>query len=150
MIYEFKDNRGFVYLDAVISASVQGNDAIRIIIKDVMHPLVVYFNSPTDAVNELQALLQAIKAFRNIALQKEDYSARFELLSHHITNGDSSALKRDLKSLIIDTVGFEPVAAATGLCRTSMSRMLSEEGNPKLDNLCGIISEFKKLLKDYK
>jgi len=53
-------------------------------------------------------------------------------------NGDPHAARLVLRDLVNATVGFETLAAETKTPSKSLHRMLSDRGNPSMDNLAAI------------
>jgi DNA-binding phage protein len=62
-------------------------------------------------------------------------------------NGEPDTARLILRDLVNATVGFEPLAAATGKAAKSLHRMLSTNGNPSMDNLAAIFDILRKKLK---
>lgn len=61
-------------------------------------------------------------------------------------NGEPETTRLILRDLINATVGFEELAAETSKPSKSLHRMLSEKGNPSMDNLAAIFSAIRKKL----
>jgi DNA-binding phage protein len=61
-------------------------------------------------------------------------------------NGEPHAARLILRDLVSATVGFEGLAAETAKPAKSLHRMLSEEGNPSMDNLAAIFRAVRKNL----
>lgn len=61
-------------------------------------------------------------------------------------NGEPHVARLILRDLVNASVGFEDLAAETNRPSKSLHRMLSEKGNPSMDNLAAIISAVSKLL----
>lgn len=61
-------------------------------------------------------------------------------------NGEPETARLILRDLINATVGFEELAAETSKPSKSLHRMLSEKGNPSMDNLAAIFSAIRKKL----
>ncbi len=55
-------------------------------------------------------------------------------------NGEPETARLILRDLVNATVGFEGLAEATSKPSKSLHRMLSETGNPSMDNLAAIFS----------
>ncbi|MEP7156234.1 MAG: transcriptional regulator [Betaproteobacteria bacterium] len=53
-------------------------------------------------------------------------------------NGEPDTARLILRDLVNATVGFEALAVATARPSKSLHRMLSENGNPSMDNLAAI------------
>src|ERR1017187_7008205 len=62
-------------------------------------------------------------------------------------SGEPHTARLILRDLVNATVGFEGLAAATALPSKSLHRMLSEKGNPSMDNLAAIFSAVLKELR---
>jgi hypothetical protein len=54
--------------------------------------------------------------------------------------GDVNSGKTILRDYINATIGFDEVSDATGIPAKSLMRMLGPSGNPRADNLFGIVS----------
>jgi DNA-binding phage protein len=61
-------------------------------------------------------------------------------------NGEPQTARLILRDLVNATVGFEGLAAATGRPAKSLHRMLSENGNPSMDNLAAILRAVREQL----
>jgi DNA-binding phage protein len=61
-------------------------------------------------------------------------------------NGEPEPARLILRDLVNATVGFEHLAAATAKPSKSLHRMLSEKGNPSMDNLAAIFTAVRKKL----
>jgi len=61
-------------------------------------------------------------------------------------NGEPEPARLMLRELVNATIGFERLAAATGKPSKSLHRMLSEHGNPSMDNLAAIFLALRKTL----
>lgn len=53
-------------------------------------------------------------------------------------NGEPDLARSILRDLVNVTMGFEPLAQKTGKSSKSLHRMLSQTGNPTMDNLAAI------------
>src|SRR2546421_8721952 len=62
-------------------------------------------------------------------------------------NGEPHTARLILRDLVNATVGFEELAAETAKPAKSLHRMLSQNGNPTMDNLAAILSVVRKKLK---
>jgi DNA-binding phage protein len=58
--------------------------------------------------------------------------------------GDVGTAKAVLRDYINATVGFEPLAAATGISAKSLMRMFGPNGNPQAENLFAVLSHLQK------
>ena len=61
-------------------------------------------------------------------------------------NGEPRTARLILRDLVNASVGFEALAAETRMPSKSLHRMLSERGNPSMDNLAAILSVVRKRL----
>jgi len=61
-------------------------------------------------------------------------------------NGEAQLARLILRDLVNATVGFEGLAAATAKPVKSLHRMLSEKGNPSMDNLAAILRALRERL----
>ena len=61
-------------------------------------------------------------------------------------NGEPDTARLILRDLVNATVGFEALATATAKPSKSLHRMLSESGNPSMDNLAAIFGAVRKEL----
>ncbi len=64
-------------------------------------------------------------------------------------NGEPDTARLILRDLVNASIGFETLAAQTGTPSKSLHRMLSENGNPGMDNLAAIFGAIRKYLGDY-
>jgi DNA-binding phage protein len=61
-------------------------------------------------------------------------------------NGEPQTARLMLRDLVNATVGFERLAAETAKPAKSLHRMLSEQGNPSMDNLAAIFRVVRRSL----
>lgn len=61
-------------------------------------------------------------------------------------NGEPNVARLILRDLVNASVGFEDLATETNRPCKSLHRMLSEKGNPSMDNLAAIIDAVRKHL----
>lgn len=61
-------------------------------------------------------------------------------------NGEPDTARLILRDLVNATVGFEALAVATAKPSKSLHRMLSETGNPGMDNLAAIFGAVRREL----
>jgi DNA-binding phage protein len=61
-------------------------------------------------------------------------------------NGEPHTARLILRDLVNASVGFEALAVATNKPSKSLHRMLSENGNPSMDNLAAIFSAVRRHL----
>jgi len=64
-----------------------------------------------------------------------------------LVRGESEVTKILLRDLIHATVGFEAMAVTLEKSPKSLYRMLSNSGNPKLDNLSAILYQLARIVK---
>ncbi len=62
-------------------------------------------------------------------------------------NGEPEAARLILRDLVNATIGFEALSRVTRKPNKSLHRMLSENGNPSMDNLAAIFGAIRKKLK---
>ena len=62
-------------------------------------------------------------------------------------DGEPDAARLILRDLVNATVGFEALAELTHKPSKSLHRMLSQRGNPSMDNLAAIFAVIKRWLK---
>lgn len=63
-----------------------------------------------------------------------------------LLNGEPAIARLTLRDLVNATMGFEALAAETGMPSKSLHRMLSARGNPGMDNLAAIFGALQKSL----
>lgn len=61
-------------------------------------------------------------------------------------NGEAQTARLILRDLVNASLGFETLAAETSRPSKSLHRMLSEKGNPSMDNLAAIFGAVRKQL----
>ncbi len=61
-------------------------------------------------------------------------------------NGDPHTARLVLRDLVNASIGFEALAAETQTPSKSLHRMLSDRGNPSMDNLAAIFGVVRKRL----
>lgn len=61
-------------------------------------------------------------------------------------NGEAQTARLILRDLVNASLGFESLAAETSRPSKSLHRMLSEKGNPSMDNLAAIFGAVRKQL----
>ena len=61
-------------------------------------------------------------------------------------NGEPETARLILRDLVNASLGFETLAAETARPAKSLHRMLSEKGNPSMDNLAAIFAAVRKRL----
>lgn len=62
-------------------------------------------------------------------------------------NGEPDTARIVLRDLVNAAMGFEQLAQITGKPSKSLHRMLSQEGNPNMDNLASIFDALRKELR---
>ena len=62
-------------------------------------------------------------------------------------NGEPHVSRLILRDLVNASVGFEDLAVGTNRPSKSLHRMLSEKGNPSMDNLAAIFAAIRNWLK---
>jgi DNA-binding phage protein len=62
-------------------------------------------------------------------------------------NGEPESARLILRELVNATVGFEKLAVLTEKPSKSLHRMLSQNGNPSMDNLAAIFDAVRRKLK---
>lgn len=73
---------------------------------------------------------------------KDDPAFRAALVEEAMQNlveGEVEVALGQIRDVVNATVGFDALAAETGIGKTSLMRMLRREGNPRADNLGGIL-----------
>lgn len=61
-------------------------------------------------------------------------------------NGEPHTARQILRDLVNASIGFETLAIETGTPSTNLHRMLSENGNPRMDNLAATFGAVRKHL----
>ena len=61
-------------------------------------------------------------------------------------NGEPHTARLVLRDLVNAAIGFEELAVETGFPSKSLHRMLSDHGNPSMDNLAAIFGAVRKRL----
>ena len=84
------------------------------------------------------------RSFREtIAKQvREDAGFRAALVeeaARNVLEGDIETALGQLRDVVNATMGFDALAAGTGIPKTSLMRMLSNRGNPRAGNLATIL-----------
>lgn len=64
-----------------------------------------------------------------------------------LLNGEPQSARLVLRDLVNATVGFEKLAVLTGKPPKSLHRMLSQNGNPGMDNLAAIFTAIRRRLR---
>ncbi len=93
-------------------------------------------------------LTESVK--RTVAVRaKRDPAFATALLDEAATlflNGEPDVARVMLRDLISATVGFEELAFATSKTSKNLHRMLSQSGNPSMDNLAAIFGALRQKL----
>ena len=76
---------------------------------------------------------------RRVAKDVAFRAALIEEAVQNILDGNIATALSQLRDVVNATMGFDALAAATGLPKTSLMRMLGPNGNPRADNLGGIL-----------
>ena len=84
------------------------------------------------------------RSFRETVAKRARSDAAFraalvEEAAQNILDGDVEIALDQLRDVVNATMGFDALAAATGLPKTSLMRMLGPNGNPRADNLGAIL-----------
>ena len=66
-------------------------------------------------------------------------AALVEEATRNMVAGDLEAALGQLRDVVNATMGFDALAAETGIPKTSLMRMLSDNGNPRAGNLAAIL-----------
>jgi DNA-binding phage protein len=82
--------------------------------------------------------------FRETVVKRAASDAAFraalvEEAVQNIVDGDVETALGQLRDVVNATMGFDALAVATGVPKTSLMRMLGPNGNPRADNLGGIL-----------
>ena len=84
------------------------------------------------------------RSFRQTVVKhvQEDPAFRAALVEEAAQNvlcGDIETALGQLRDVVNATMGFDALAAETGILKTSLMRMLSHRGNPRAGNLAAIL-----------
>jgi DNA-binding phage protein len=84
------------------------------------------------------------RSFRETIARRARTDAAFraalvEEAVQNILDGDMETGRGQLRDVVNATIGFDALAATTGLPKTSLMRMLGPNGNPRADNLGNIL-----------
>ncbi len=66
-------------------------------------------------------------------------AALVEEAARNVLDGDIETALGQLRDVVNATMGFDALAAETGIPKTSLMRMLSDRGNPRAGNLATIL-----------
>jgi DNA-binding phage protein len=66
-------------------------------------------------------------------------AALVEEAARNVLEGDIETALSQLRDVVNATMGFDALAADTGIPKTSLMRMLSDRGNPRAANLATIL-----------
>lgn len=78
-----------------------------------------------------------------LARAKRDPDFRAALIAEAIellAENDVGAAKRIIRDYVLASIGFTDLAKHTGKKKESLMRMLSEKGNPTVNNLAAVLS----------
>jgi DNA-binding phage protein len=94
------------------------------------------------------ALTRDSKETVKARIQKDSEFARvlFDEAIFLFLNGEPETARLILRDIVNATVGFEQLAIETAKPSKSLHRMLSEKGNPTMDNLTAIFNVLRKKL----
>jgi len=84
------------------------------------------------------------RSFRETVLKRVrgDAAFRAALVQEAVQNildGDVETALGQLRDIVNATMGFDALATTTGVPKTSLMRMLGPNGNPRAENLSGIL-----------
>lgn len=84
------------------------------------------------------------RSFRETVVKhvQEDPAFRAALVeeaARNVLDGDMETALGQLRDVVNATMGFDALAAETGISKTSLMRMLSDRGNPRAGNLATIL-----------
>lgn len=84
------------------------------------------------------------RSFRETIVKRvrEDPTFRAVLVeeaARNIMEGDIEIALGQLRDVVNATIGFDTLATETGIPKTSLMRMLSDNGNPRAGNLAAIL-----------
>ena len=84
------------------------------------------------------------RSFRDTVMKqvREDPAFRSALVgeaTRNLLDGDIESALGQIRDLVNATMGFDALAAETGIPKTSLMRMLSGRGNPRANNLTTIL-----------
>lgn len=83
------------------------------------------------------------RSFRETVVKNAQDDAAFraalvEEAARNVLDGDIETALGQVRDLVSATMGFDALAAETGIPQTSLMRMLSDRGNPRAGNLATI------------
>jgi DNA-binding phage protein len=73
-------------------------------------------------------------------------NALFDEATMLFLNGEAETARLVLRDLVNATIGFEALAKATHKPSKSLHRMLSQQGNPSMDNLAAVFAAIRAWL----
>jgi DNA-binding phage protein len=84
------------------------------------------------------------RSFRETVVKhvQEDPAFRAALVeeaAQNVVDGDLETALGQLRDVVNATMGFDALATETGIPKTSLMRMLSDNGNPRAGNLVAIL-----------
>ena len=71
-------------------------------------------------------------------------AALVEEAAQNVLDGDLETALGQIRDVVNATMGFDALAAETGIPKTSLMRMLSENGNPRASNLAAILKAISR------
>jgi DNA-binding phage protein len=71
-------------------------------------------------------------------------AALVEEAAQNVMDGDLETALGQLRDVVNATMGFDALAAETGIPKTSLMRMLGDNGNPRAGNLVAILKAVGK------
>ncbi len=89
------------------------------------------------------------RRFRETVVKHAQEDAAFraalvEEAAQNVLDGDIETALGQLRDVVNATMGFDALAAETGIPKTSLMRMLSDRGNPRAANLAMILKAIGK------
>ena len=84
------------------------------------------------------------RSYRNFVVEKArgDIAFRAALVeeaARNVLDGDVATAIGQIRDVVNATIGFDVLAAETGIGKTSLMRMLGRDGNPRAENLGAIL-----------
>ncbi|MBX9669067.1 MAG: hypothetical protein K2X93_15690 [Candidatus Obscuribacterales bacterium] len=91
------------------------------------------------------------RSFKNTVVERVNRDPAFarallDEASTSFLNGDAETTRLILRDLVNATIGFEALARDIPAPSKSLHRMLSQRGNPSMDNVAAIFSALRKNL----
>ena len=93
---------------------------------------------------EKETVMALTRSFRDTVVRhvRDDPAFRAALIEEayrNILDGDRRTALGQMRDVVNATIGFDALALRTGVQKTSLMRMLSENGNPRAENLLAIL-----------